>query len=229
MIKTKVIHTETGESWEYTLTLETVLQGGGLIGRNPKCDLVLSSPEVSRVHGRISYQAEQYCYTDLGSTDGSLLNGQAIETNQNMPLQADDVIRIGEFILLIKDIKIDQGEVDRLHNTLPSLDQQADAVPEQITISEEEALRQTVPLQPQTETLIVLADDLKAQGVLSQSTLEIEFQGRRLTQSLSLSKHLRERAIDLHQAELEAGNFCLLVEYSDYFTLWLEKQPEQSH
>lgn len=229
MIKTKVIHTETGESWEYTLTLETALQGGGLIGRNPKCDLVLSSPEVSRVHGRISYQAEQYCYTDLGSTDGSLLNGQTIETNQNMPLQADDVIRIGEFILLIKDIKIDQAEVDRLHSVLPNLDQQVDAVSDRVNASEKEALIQTASLQPQTDALIVLADDLKAQGVLSQSTLELEFQGRLLTQSLSLSKHLRERAINLHQAELEAGNFCLLVEYSDYFTLWLEKQPEQPH
>ena len=31
-----------------------------LIGRNPNCDFILNSPEVSRVHGIIIYQQNQY-------------------------------------------------------------------------------------------------------------------------------------------------------------------------
>lgn len=226
MIKIKVIHTETGESWEYTMTLESVLQGRGLIGRNPKCDLVLSSPEVSRVHGRISHQSGQYYYTDLGSTDGSLLNGQTIETNQDTLLRPDDIIRVGEFILLVKGIEIDQVEIDRLYKSDLSISGQDFSDVAQASITSQEAIEQPEASAVRLDPLIVLADDLRSQGILGQSSLEIVFQGKQLTQSLSLSKHLRERAIALHQAELEAGNFCLLVEYSDYFTLWLEKQSE---
>jgi predicted component of type VI protein secretion system len=118
MIKIRAIYYQTGESQEKILTPEKLTQGGGLIGRNPNCDLVLNSPEVSRVHGRILYQAGQYYYTDLGSTDGSQVNDQTVQTNQNFLLQPDDLIRIGGFILLIKELDLQAAALSTSNVTL---------------------------------------------------------------------------------------------------------------
>ncbi|MEO1374733.1 MAG: FHA domain-containing protein [Cyanobacteria bacterium J06635_10] len=73
-----------------------------LIGRNPNCDFILNSPEVSRVHGIIIYQQNQYYYIDLASTDGSRINNQAAAVNQSFLLQQGDVIRIGDFFVLFE-------------------------------------------------------------------------------------------------------------------------------
>lgn len=118
MIKIRAIYYQTGESQEKILTPETLTQGGGLIGRNPNCDLVLNSPEVSRVHGRVLYQSGQYYYTDLGSTDGSQVNDQTVQTNQNFLLQTDDIIRIGGFILLVKELDLQAAAMSGSKATL---------------------------------------------------------------------------------------------------------------
>jgi len=73
-----------------------------LIGRNPNCDFILNSPEVSRVHGIIFYQDQKYYYIDLASTDGSRVNNQALMVNQSILLQEGDVIRIGDFFVLFE-------------------------------------------------------------------------------------------------------------------------------
>ena len=53
---------------------------GGLlrIGRGPDNDLVLSDGRVSRRHGRIAGRLGTLVYTDLGSTNGSRVNGEAV-------------------------------------------------------------------------------------------------------------------------------------------------------
>ena len=53
---------------------------GGLlrIGRAPDNDLVLGDGRVSRRHGRIAGRLGTLVYTDLGSTNGSRVNGEAV-------------------------------------------------------------------------------------------------------------------------------------------------------
>ena len=111
MIRIKAINYQTCQAREENLTPETLIQGGGLIGRNSSCDVVLSSPDVSRVHGRIMYQDGDYFFADLGSTGGSLINGEEAPTNQNFPLKPDDLIRIGGFILLVMAVEKDSNGV----------------------------------------------------------------------------------------------------------------------
>lgn len=213
MIKIRVIHYQTGESEQTTLTSETMIQGGGLIGRNPQCDLVLNSPEVSRVHGRIFYKEGQYFFTDLGSTDGSQVNSEEAKTNQNFLLATNDIIRIGDFILLIDEVNSDQvSAVHQLKN---------DSVAESTQLHQRQSDRIKDPLQIQE--LIFEAEKLKAQGILKQGIPELVFQGKRLVEGLSLSKRFHQKALDLCQSELNMGRFCILVEYCDHFTIWQQK------
>ncbi|MGQ4647401.1 2Fe-2S iron-sulfur cluster-binding protein [Lyngbya aestuarii] len=106
MLKAKVINYQTSEVQEKILTPETEIRGECLIGRHPSCNLILNSPEVSRVHGRILFQEGNYYFSDLGSTDGSRINNEDILVNQQRLLKRDDIIRVGEFVILIEAIDL---------------------------------------------------------------------------------------------------------------------------
>ncbi|MBD2211969.1 FHA domain-containing protein [Nostoc linckia FACHB-104] len=73
------------------------------IGRSPDSGLVLDSQDVSRVHGKFFLQDSEIFYTDLGSTNGSKVNGELVEPNKTYLLKVGDVIQAGEFILFIQD------------------------------------------------------------------------------------------------------------------------------
>ena len=75
------------------------------IGRTPGCEILLNSLDVSRVHGRIVQRDGQYFFTDLGSTDGSRLNHEMLLPGQDVLLQADDLIRICDFVLVVESIQ----------------------------------------------------------------------------------------------------------------------------
>ncbi len=64
-----------------------------IIGRDEDCQLVMSDIAVSRRHARIGLDGEHFTLTDLGSGNGTFLNGVRIQEEQ---LSAGDEIIIGE-------------------------------------------------------------------------------------------------------------------------------------
>ena len=52
---------------------------GVTLGRSRQCDVVLNDPNVSRQHAEIRPRGGSWVLTDLGSTNGSCLNGRRIE------------------------------------------------------------------------------------------------------------------------------------------------------
>jgi glycine betaine catabolism B len=105
MLKLKVFNYQIGDFQEKNLVPETT-QNEWIIGRASSCDLVLAGPEVSRVHGSIRYDREQYYFTDYGSTDGSRINNENVKVNQKYNLKKDDLIRIGDFVLAVEAIEL---------------------------------------------------------------------------------------------------------------------------
>ncbi|WP_372861101.1 FHA domain-containing protein [Spongiibacter sp.] len=69
--------------------------GETVVGRSADCDIRLLSSSVSRKHGVFTVEGEQLRYTDLGSSNGSFVNGQAI--NKPTALQHGDAVIVGEF------------------------------------------------------------------------------------------------------------------------------------
>jgi pSer/pThr/pTyr-binding forkhead associated (FHA) protein len=67
-----------------------------VLGRAPECDLVLDGASVSRRHARIVREAEGFVLEDLGSANGTLVNGARAE---RCPLEVGDELRIDEFQL----------------------------------------------------------------------------------------------------------------------------------
>lgn len=67
--------------------------GEVLIGRGPECFLRIDEAVVSRRHAQLRVSGEGVALTDLGSRNGSLVNGARID--RTVRLQAGDVIAIG--------------------------------------------------------------------------------------------------------------------------------------
>jgi pSer/pThr/pTyr-binding forkhead associated (FHA) protein len=64
-----------------------------LLGRSEECDIVLPARAVSRQHARIVQTNAGYFVRDLGSKNGTFVNGQGVESDY--ALQDGDEIQIG--------------------------------------------------------------------------------------------------------------------------------------
>ena len=81
-----------------------------LIGRDLLCDICVEDTQVSRIHGLIARAAEGIYYLDLGSTNGSAINGEAAE---RLKLANNDVIAVGDVrIIYSSKGAVDAGNVD---------------------------------------------------------------------------------------------------------------------
>jgi pSer/pThr/pTyr-binding forkhead associated (FHA) protein len=69
------------------------------VGRALDNDLVLSDDRVSRYHGQISVRFGTLVYADLGSTNGSFVNGARVS---EIALGAGDVLQVGGSALTVE-------------------------------------------------------------------------------------------------------------------------------
>ncbi len=85
------------------------LEGDQLtIGRDASNGVAINDAEVSRKHTRLSFQGGKYVVEDLGSTNGTFVNGQRL--SGPVVLKPGDVVSLGEQIVLMYDaINMDPG------------------------------------------------------------------------------------------------------------------------
>jgi hypothetical protein len=86
---------------EYPLRSDVVRIGRADAEQNYRPDLDLGSDDaISRRHAEIRRRGNQFFLVDLGSTNGTQLNGEPITPNVEMPLRDGGEIRLGAMTLL---------------------------------------------------------------------------------------------------------------------------------
>jgi sigma-B regulation protein RsbU (phosphoserine phosphatase) len=83
-----------GAPFDYSLRGDTVV-----VGRAMDADLTLSDPFLSRRHSRFFRTGAELFVEDLGSRNGTIVNGQAIQ--QAMRVQPGDVVKISNSVIAI--------------------------------------------------------------------------------------------------------------------------------
>lgn len=83
-----------------------------VLGRNGSCDYVIEDDTVSSEHCRIRIEDSKFVINDLGSGNGTYLNGERI---YHADLQDGDVLKVGESLVLFKEarprVPIEQADV----------------------------------------------------------------------------------------------------------------------
>jgi ABC-type multidrug transport system ATPase subunit/ABC-type multidrug transport system permease subunit len=128
MLKGRMIAPDTPQVWQpgeivrvgdlHGNSISMVLEGGGapslhtyplgmhrlarvtdiVIGRDPASQIALDHPAVSRRHAQVSYRDGERVIRDLGSVNGTFVNGQRV--TDWTPLQMGDVIQLGPYRLV---------------------------------------------------------------------------------------------------------------------------------
>jgi hypothetical protein len=86
-----VLIREDGDERSVPLASDTVT-----IGRLADCDVVLKDKGASRKHAQLKLRDDRWTLTDLGSTNGTRLNGQTVQTRE---LTDGDKITIGTTVI----------------------------------------------------------------------------------------------------------------------------------
>jgi FHA domain len=62
----------------FVLSLQSLESDRVLVGRHPRCDIVVDDPNVSRRHAELLFRDGVWVIRDLGSTNGTSLNGELV-------------------------------------------------------------------------------------------------------------------------------------------------------
>ena len=97
--------TKQRHSFEFTLDKLMSRSGGMVIGRaSDQCDLVVAHPTVSRRHARLSLTGDALMLEDLGSTNGTSIDGKALKQTEPMTLRAGTKVRLGDVDMLVRQL-----------------------------------------------------------------------------------------------------------------------------
>jgi hypothetical protein len=83
-----------------------------VIGRSRSCELTLQADQASRRHAAVRFDDDQFLVRDLGSTNGTFVNGEPLSAER--VLQAGDRIEIGG--TLVTFCQVDEAMEDAMHD-----------------------------------------------------------------------------------------------------------------
>ena len=75
-------------------------RGPVIVGRNPGADIVIGAGYVSGRHARFSLMGQNLFVEDLGSTNGTAVNGQFI--NEPTALRNGDTVNVGDVAIRVR-------------------------------------------------------------------------------------------------------------------------------
>jgi pSer/pThr/pTyr-binding forkhead associated (FHA) protein len=143
-----------------------------VIGRSDSADVKLRIPadSVSRRHCEFFLdEAGTVCLRDLGSTNGTLLNGKPLEPKVAMPVTAKSAVKLGTVSFRI-DFQASRGQHDHDSDTIPI----EAAEPPLAATAATEPLPPQAAAEPEAEPLEAAGEELAPAAVESDAESEDE-------------------------------------------------------
>ena len=184
---------DEGRQFELTLPVHTV-------GRDSNSSIRLHDTEVSRRHAEFRLVDGEYTLVDVGSANGTLVNGQQI---QEAHLQAGDRIQIGQTVLVYSAGRADAQESSDLADRVSLISRHDMELSSAIikTIAESEGSR-------------ILAQPEQVQGPWLKSALAnlgIMYETIQAVSHILDLDQLLERIMDLIFRSIEADRGCIIL------------------
>ena len=97
------------------------------VGRQTGNDLQLSHPQVSRQHARLDCTADECQITDLGSANGTSVNGEKLTPNVPVTLAANAAVKIGPFEITCEHVPVKAPAAEMPAAEMPVVEEPAPA------------------------------------------------------------------------------------------------------
>jgi pSer/pThr/pTyr-binding forkhead associated (FHA) protein/F0F1-type ATP synthase membrane subunit b/b' len=162
-------------------SLQVVDQERFTFGRSLEATIMVTDPSVSRLHLEVVIKKGRVFVTDMGSANGSFLNGKRIDAKKPYALSPGDVFQLGtwkanlyvdliEKIFNAKEAKLDTSEQERIEQIIEN----AKAAAERTAKFAQDVANQTkLDAEKKSKTLTEEAE-LKATEMLRQARSEVD-------------------------------------------------------
>jgi pSer/pThr/pTyr-binding forkhead associated (FHA) protein len=99
---------------------KVVLKADTIIGRSAECGLRIASNEVSRQHCKVCVSEEAVTVRDLGSSNGTFVNGYQLEAETDYEIAPDSELSVGgiKFVVRFEEPQAPQRQTDGLGSTV---------------------------------------------------------------------------------------------------------------
>ena len=97
-----------GKTWKVSVErgpkelrgVQMEVNGPIIIGRSPGADIVIAAGYVSGRHAKFQLMGQNLFVEDLGSTNGTLVNGDAVSAPQS--LKSGDMVNVGDVAMRVR-------------------------------------------------------------------------------------------------------------------------------
>lgn len=163
--KLALVSDQGGASREYELIKSELV-----IGRDDNVDIVIPTPAVSRRHARLMQEGDGYAIEDLGSSNGTFLNGEKLSGKKS--LKAGDQIRLGQAVHLLYTAPVTE-ETRTSVQSAPKPASSAPAHLAQTTIGEEPILPKSGINAGPPQLIVTVAGENEQTHTLSKQVITI--------------------------------------------------------
>lgn len=139
-----------------------------LVGRHQDAEILLQSTDISRKHAALLFRDDHIWVKDLKSTNGTFVNGERVEQEQEIELHDGDMLQFASFMFMIlapERYKADLPEIEVQPVTtvphdqgMPSIAERAaetgitrDGMPQQVSIPKPAPIPENVQVEAVTE------------------------------------------------------------------------------
>ena len=139
-----------------------------LVGRHQDAEILLQSTDISRKHAALLFRDDHIWVKDLKSTNGTFVNGERVEQEQEIELHDGDMLQFASFMFMIlapERYKADLPEIDVEPVTtvphdqgMPSIAERAaetgitrDGMPQQVSIPKPAPIPENVQVEAVAE------------------------------------------------------------------------------
>jgi serine phosphatase RsbU (regulator of sigma subunit) len=100
----RIVLLHEGKAIPYPITEDETV-----IGRHPECGVQLQSNTVSRFHARVTRTGDEYFIEDMGSGNGTFVNGQQIPKDSPAAVVDQDRVKLGPLLLRFENDAAPKG------------------------------------------------------------------------------------------------------------------------
>ena len=143
-----------------------------LVGRHQDAEILLQSTDISRKHAALLFRNDHIWVKDLNSTNGTFVNGERVEQEQEIELHDGDMLQFASFMFMIlapERYKAHLPEIDVEPVTtvphdqgMPSIAERAaetgitrDGMPQQVSIPKPAPIPENVQVEAVAEPKLV--------------------------------------------------------------------------